>query len=69
MNADGTLRGTAYSATGALSDCKPAVIGGQVRWYVTNDAGPVFYSIDPAKPDSSASTAKMKSFIDTLGGR
>ena len=51
VNADGTPNGPSYSAAGALSDCKPALIGGQVRWYVTKDSGPVFYSIDPAKPD------------------
>ena len=30
-----------------LSDCQPQMIEGRVRWYITKDSGPLFYSIDP----------------------
>jgi hypothetical protein len=42
------------SVNGALSDCKPIFANGSVRWYVTGNSQPVFYSI---KIDEGNNTA------------
>ncbi len=56
--------GTVQTALGLLSDCAPICYNSQVVWYVTDNAAPVFYTLDesgvtrhdgqkPPKPDGT----------------
>lgn len=56
MNADGTLASKIYTTPLALSACEPILNAkGNVCWYVTNNAEPVFVEINPYACDSVAS--------------
>lgn len=44
---DGTIDGEIHSIYGRLSDCKPVITSDQkLVWYTTEDASPLFYSLD-----------------------
>ena len=44
----GRALGAVRTASGALSDCQPALVDGAAEWYVTDDSAPVFYRLDSA---------------------
>ena len=53
----GTQMGNIYSMDGALSDCQPIVLDGNIIWYVTKNGGtPTFYQIDSMTHTSSSFT-------------
>lgn len=52
LDDNGDMTGEIMSADAALSDCKPIVADGAVYWYCTQNSAPVFYCIDPEKPDT-----------------
>lgn len=44
---------------GKLSDCVPVLQNGTVVWYVTENSVPVFYRLNPAKPDNITVSQQM----------
>ena len=52
LDDNGDMIGEIMSADAALSDCKPIVADGAVYWYCTQNSAPVFYCIDPEKPET-----------------
>ena len=52
LDDNGDMIGEIISADAALSDCKPIVADGAVYWYCTQNSAPVFYCIDPEKPET-----------------
>ena len=50
----GEMQGTVIRTEGALSDCAPILFGGNLVWYVTDDTGIAFYTMDPAAPSDVA---------------
>lgn len=52
LDDNGDMTGEIMSADAALSDCKPIVADGAVYWYCTQNSAPVFYCIDPEKPET-----------------
>lgn len=52
LDDNGDMIGEIMSADAALSDCKPIVADGAVYWYCTQNSVPVFYCIDPEKPET-----------------
>ncbi len=52
LDGEGNLEGEVYaSETGALSDCKPILCNGMVTWYCTEGGEPLYYALDPEKPE------------------
>lgn len=53
LNAEGEPDSEVYSSeVGALSDCKPVLIGQNVVWYCTSKDVPLFYAININSPDT-----------------
>lgn len=50
----GRLQGQIHSADFALSDCKPAVVGNKLIWYITQNCAPAFLSIDLDHPEDTS---------------
>lgn len=61
VDGHGQIQGQIRTASAALSDCQPILLGEQVVWYTTNDSLPTFYTIDVSSGTLSSSGGAQSS--------
>lgn len=77
LDGNGTMLTPVMTADGLMSDCKPIMVGGDVVWYTTgthlgtegyagNDSAPVFYRINAATHEFSATSVVADAMVSGI---